>query len=115
MHDDDGDDDGRFELYRADGTEWFRLIWREQLLLRSHGASTRAEVVAAVERLQSSSTSLRACMTAAGRFYFTAQAAGGPVLATSRSFELPAERDAAMATAATLLRAGPRRVRRVET
>jgi hypothetical protein len=115
MHDQNHDDEGRFELYSADGRDWFRLIWRGQMLLRSHGEPTRDQAVADVDRLLSSSTILRACMTASGSFYFTAQTLGGEVLATSRLFDLPAERDAAMAAAAELVRGGPLEIRIVHT
>jgi hypothetical protein len=111
MHDDECDDEGRFELYSADGKEWFRLISRGALLLRSRGESTRAQVLAAVDRLQAGSTTLRACMSVTGRFYFNAQTHGGEVLATSRMFELPAERDAAMAATVELVRSGPLAIR----
>ena len=108
------DDDGRLELYRADGRVWFRLVWRDQMLLRSNGEATRDDALADVAQLRSSSTSLRGCMSASGCFYFTAKSAEGVVLATSGMFEVPAERDAAMTVAARLVQGGEIELRVVD-
>ena len=108
------DDDGRLELYRADGRVWFRLVWRDQMLLRSNGEATRDEALANVDRLRSSSTSMRGCMSASGRFYFMAKSAEGVVLAKSGMFEVPAERDAAMVVAARLVQSDVMELRVVD-
>ena len=110
---DTNDDEGRFELYRADGREWFQLLSHERVLLRSE--ATRDDAIAELDRLRHSSTRLRPCMTAAGRFYFIAQSVDGDVLATSPSFEVPAERDTEMALAAKLVQGPPSKVRIVDT
>ncbi|HET6583609.1 MAG TPA: hypothetical protein VFG69_09180 [Nannocystaceae bacterium] len=97
--------DVRIEVYEGEGRHWFRVVFRsQQLLLTGAGHPTRDAALRAIERARDPASTIRACMTADGAFYFDVVAPDGEVLATSTKYPVPGERDAAQALARDLLR-----------
>ncbi len=86
----------RFELHPADGAWRFRLVVGSETILRSVPAYASPDAaVRAIDGLRDPQARCRACMTVDGAFYFDCSTATGELVATSRTFEVPRERDEA--------------------
>ena len=94
----------RFELFPVEGPWRFRFVGGGEVLVLSTVAySSPDKARRDIERMREPGAACDACMAASGSFYFECKNASGVVIAISRMFELPRERDDARALLARSL------------